>query len=79
MEQDSILASVSIKIPEFMQTALNGLFAIYEAQFVMCNITSSDDKFYYVLSCLLPDIIYPNYKLQHPLQRSIQGASNLDA
>ena len=43
---------VNIKAPEFMETAVNGWFAILEAQFHLQNVTASKAKFYVVVSSL---------------------------
>lgn len=43
---------VTIKAPEFMETAAAAWFSIIEAQFVLKGITASQTKFYHVLSIL---------------------------
>ena len=48
---------VSVKAPPFMETAVQGWFAILDAQFQLARITASDTKFYHVLSSLPPDTI----------------------
>lgn len=55
--QHGTLTLVSIKIPEWMQTALNDCFATCEAQFALRKITSTKTKFYHLLSCLPLDTI----------------------
>ena len=48
---------VSIKPPAFMETAVDGWFAIMDAQFNIAKITNSQTKFYHVLSALPPETI----------------------
>ena len=48
---------VSIKPPPFMETAVDGWFSIFDAQFFLQKITSSQTKFYHVLAALPPDTI----------------------
>lgn len=48
---------VSIKPPVFMDTAVDGWFAIMDAQFNIAKITNSQTKFYHVLSALPPETI----------------------
>ena len=54
---DSVAHRVSVKAPPFMETAVQGWFAIFDAQFQLARITASDTKFYHVLSSLPPDTI----------------------
>ena len=48
---------VSVKPPPFMETAVQGWFAVMDAQFFISKITSSATKFYHILSALPPDTI----------------------
>ena len=53
----SQLHHVSIKPPPFMETAVSGWFAIFDAQFHLRKITSEETKFYHILAALPPDTI----------------------
>ena len=54
---EDTVSSVSIKIPGFMHAAVDGWFAICEAQFELRNISNETTQFYHVLSNLPPDLI----------------------
>ena len=56
-DESSESLHVSIKPPPFMETAVNGWFSIFDAQFFLQTITSSQTKFYHVLAALPPDTI----------------------
>ena len=56
--------SVSIKMPQFMETAASGWFQILEAQFHLKNIRSEETKYFHVIAALPPDLIA---KLPHTL------------
>ena len=49
--------AASIRVPEFMETAAAGWFAILEAQLDINRITVNSTKFNYVLSNLPPDMV----------------------
>ena len=40
---------VNVKVPKFMETAMNGWFTMLEAQFHLRNVTASKNKFYTVV------------------------------
>ena len=48
---------VSIKAPEFSETAINGWFPIMEAQFSLRGITQSSTKFYSVIAALPAEVV----------------------
>ncbi|KAF0311973.1 Lamin Dm0 [Amphibalanus amphitrite] len=48
---------VSVKPPAFMETAVQGWFAIMEAQFHLAKITSDTTRFYHVLAALPPTTV----------------------
>lgn len=52
-----LIEHVSVKAPEFMETAVTAWFSIIEAQFAMKNIVSSATKFYNVLSQLPSSVV----------------------
>ena len=59
-EPEQVSGSVmhaSIKPPAFMDTAVEGWFAIMDAQFHLARITSAQSKFYHVLAALPPDTV----------------------
>ena len=59
-ERDQVSGSVmqaTIKPPAFMDTAVEGWFAIMNAQFHLARITSTQSKFYHVLAALPPDTV----------------------
>ena len=47
----------SVKAPAFMDTAVEGWFAIMDAQFHLAHITQTQSKFYHVLAVLPPDTV----------------------
>ena len=47
----------NIKPPAFMDTAVEGWFAIMDAQFHLARITSTRSQFYHVLAALPPDTV----------------------
>ena len=48
---------ISVKPPAFMETAVQGWFAIMEAQFHLAKITSDTTRFYHVLAALPPTTV----------------------
>ena len=56
-ENQLTCSAVAIKVPEFMETAVSGWFAIIEAQFHLRNVTDQTTKQYHVISHLPPDIV----------------------
>ena len=50
-------SAVAIKVPEFMETAVSGWFAIIEAQFHLRNVTDPTTKYFHVISHLPPDVV----------------------
>ena len=48
---------VSIKAPEFSETAINGWFPIMEAQFSLKGVTQSSTKFYSVIAALPAEVV----------------------
>ena len=54
---EDAISTVSVKIPQFMHAAVDGWFAICEAQFELRNISNETTRFYHVLSNLPPDLI----------------------
>ena len=54
---EDTISTVSVKIPQFMHAAVDGWFAICEAQFELGNISNETTRFYHVLSNLPPDLI----------------------
>ena len=65
-QQNSEIAAtqmVSIKPPEFMDTAVDGWFVILNSQFHLRNITTSKTKFYTALAALPADLVsrLPSY------------------
>lgn len=56
-ERETPVHRVSIKPPAFMETAVQGWFAVMDAQFHIAGITVEATKFYHVLSALPPDTI----------------------
>lgn len=51
------LGHVSIKTPDFMETAVNGWFSIIEAQFHLKSVSVSATKFYHVISALPAEVV----------------------
>ena len=47
----------NVKPPAFMDFAVDGWFAIMDAQFHLARITSTQSKFYHVLAALPPDTV----------------------
>ena len=60
---------VSVKPPAFMETAVQGWFAIMEAQFHLAKITSDTTRFYHVLAALPPTTV-------SKLDTSVLGSSS---
>ena len=56
-ENQLTCSAVAIKVPEFMETAVSGWFAIIEAQFHLRNVTDQTTKYYHVISRFPPDIV----------------------
>ena len=59
-EPEQVVGSVmlsNVKPPAFMDTAVEGWFAIMNAQFHLARITSTQSKFYHVLAALPPDTV----------------------
>ena len=54
---EDTVSLVSVKIPGFMHAAVDGWFAICEAQFKLRNISNATTRFYHVLSNLPTTII----------------------
>lgn len=55
--QNPQVQHVSIKVPQFMETSVDGWFDIIEAQFELSNISRSSTKFFHVISALPADIV----------------------
>lgn len=56
-EQVSQIQHVSIKVPQFMETSVDGWFDIIEAQFELANVSRSSTRFFHVISALPADIV----------------------
>ena len=55
--KNAAVEHVSIKMPEFMESSVNGWFKILEAQFTLRGITVSSTKFLHILSTLPANIV----------------------
>ena len=56
-ESDRQVTHVVVKAPEFIDTNPAAYFSIFEAQFMLKNITSSATKFYNVIAALPPEVV----------------------
>ena len=56
-EASGSVMHASVKAPAFMDTAVEGWFAIMDAQFHLARVTSTQSKFYHVLAALPPDTV----------------------
>lgn len=56
-DNQSNVKHVSIKAPEFSETAVNGWFPIMEAQFNLRGVTQSATKFYSVIAALPAEVV----------------------
>ena len=55
--REQSVTHVTVKAPEFIETNPSAYFSIFEAQFMLKNITLSSTKFYNVLSALPQDVV----------------------
>lgn len=55
--EETNIQYVSIKAPEFMETAVNDWFSILKAQFSLWNVMASVTKFFMVIASLLAEAI----------------------
>ena len=52
-----LVEHVTVKVPEFMESAVTGWFKIIESQFVLKGITKSDTKFLHLLTNLPAQVV----------------------
>ena len=57
LAEPAAVQHVAVKPPAFMETAVQGWFAIMEAQFHLAKISSDTTKFYHVLAALPPTTV----------------------